>query len=56
VAKTYEEVREGVIAEYKKNYDGERLFGKVFSVYILDRYVKLLLRIYKKAEQKQEGV
>lgn len=55
MARTYDEIRDSVIEAYKKNYSGERLWGKVFSVYILDRYVKLLAKIYKKAEQRKES-
>lgn len=50
--RTLASVKEGIIAEYRKEYPNERLNGKIFSIYLLDRYARLLLRLYKKAKDK----
>ena len=50
--KTLKEIKEQVLEKYKKDFPGENLYGKVFSIYILDRYTRLLYRIYKKSTEK----
>lgn len=49
--KALERVKESVIRDFEKQFPKEKLYGKVFSVYLLDRYSTLLLRIYKKAKR-----
>ena len=49
--KTLRQIREGILEQYKKEFPDEKLYCKVFSVYILDRYAKLLYRLYKKAQK-----
>lgn len=49
--KTLERVKESVIRDFEKQFPKEKLYGKVFSVYLLDRYSTLLLKIYKKAKR-----
>ena len=44
-------VRESIIKDFEKQLPKEKLYGKVFSVYLLDRYSKLLLKIYQKAKR-----
>jgi hypothetical protein len=49
--RTLKSVKENIVAQFNRDYPEERLYGKVFSLYILDRYAKLMYRIYKKAEK-----
>ena len=49
--KSSKEIRESIFADYRQQFPGENLYSKVFSAYILDRHVKLLMRIYKKTEE-----
>lgn len=52
--KSLRQIRESIIENYKKDFPGERVGGTVFATYVLDRYAKLLYKIYKKAEKKEE--
>ena len=49
--KSFRELREDVFAGYKRQFPGEKLYSKVFSVYVMDKYIRLLMRIYKKSEE-----
>jgi len=49
--KTFNQIKESVLTQYKKDYPDESLYGRIFSLYILDRYAKLLFRLYEKAEK-----
>ena len=55
--KTPKEIKESVIEDYQKKFPGERLYSKVFSIFVLDKYVRLVSRIYKKADEikRKEG-
>ena len=48
-AKTFRQVKESIIQQYKEDYPDEILYGKIFSLYILQRYVTLLLKLCEKA-------
>ena len=48
-AKTFRQVKESIIQQYKEDYPDERLYGKIFSLYLLDRYAKLLFKLCEKA-------
>ena len=52
--KTLRQIKDSIIRSYKKDFPGEALNGKVFATYILERYAKLLYKIYQKAEQKED--
>jgi hypothetical protein len=52
--KTLDKVKESIIRDFEKQFPKEKLYGKVFSIYLLDRYSNLLLRIYKKAKVKKQ--
>jgi hypothetical protein len=52
--KTLKQIRDSIVAQYKKDYPDEDLYGKVFSLYVLDRYSRLLLGIYMKAGRSGE--
>jgi len=55
--KTLDKVKESIIKDFNKQFPKEKLYGKVFSIYVLDRYATLLLRIYKKANKReQDGI
>jgi hypothetical protein len=49
--KTFKQIREGIIEQFKKDYPDERLYGRVFSLYLLDRYARLMFKIYEKARK-----
>ena len=49
--KTFKTIKESIIQQYKDDYPDESLYGKVFSLYILDRYARLVYKIYEKAEK-----
>lgn len=48
---TLDKVKESIISQFKKDFPNEQLYGKIFSLYLLDKYSNLLLKIYKHAEQ-----
>jgi hypothetical protein len=50
--KTLGQIKESILTNYKKDFPGEAINGKVFATYVLDRYAKLLYKIYQKAEKK----
>ena len=50
--KTLKEIKESILKQYKEDYPDEALYGKIFSLYLLDRYARLLFSIYKKAGEK----
>jgi hypothetical protein len=50
-AKDFKGIRESVIADFQKQFPEERLYGKIFSLYLLDRYSRLLFRLYTKVER-----
>jgi hypothetical protein len=54
VTPTLNELKKKVVEDYQRQLPGERLYGKIFSVYVLDKYAKLLLRIYRKVETRKE--
>ena len=45
-------IRKSVVERYKKDYPDEVVYGRLFSIYLLDLYSRLLYRIYKKANDK----
>ena len=49
--KSQKEIRESILEDYKKQFPGERPYSKVFSIYLLDKYTRLVSRLYKKAEE-----
>lgn len=49
--KTVKSIRESIINQFEKDFPEEKLYGKVFSLYLLDRYARLLFRIYEKAKK-----
>jgi len=51
--KTLERVKESVIKDFNKQFPKEKLYGKVFSIYLLDRYANLLLKLYRKANKQE---
>lgn len=50
--KTLQSIKDYILDNYKKDFPGERLYGKVFATYLLERYAKLLYKIYQKAQKK----
>lgn len=48
------DIKESVIDNFKRNFPNERLHGKVFSIYVLDLYAKLIYKIYKKAAKLED--
>ena len=52
--KTLKQIRDSIVVQYKKDYPDEDLYGRVFSLYVLDRYSRLLLGIYMKAGRSGE--
>jgi hypothetical protein len=54
VTPTLNELKKKVVEDYQRQLPGERLYVKIFSVYVLDKYAKLLLRIYRKVETRKE--
>jgi hypothetical protein len=51
-AKTFRQIKESILQQYKEDYPDERLYGRVFSLYLLNRYVSLLLKIHERAENR----
>lgn len=51
MAKTLEQVKESILRTFARDFPNEKLYGKVFSIYLLDRYSLLLYKIYKKANK-----
>ncbi len=49
--KTLQELRNSIIEQYRKDYPGEKINGKVFSMYLLERYARLMYKIYQKAKK-----
>jgi hypothetical protein len=49
--KTTKSIKESIIRQFGADYPAEKLYGKVFSLYLLDRYTKLLFRLYEKAKK-----
>ena len=49
--KTLKQIKESIIERFKKDFPGEKTDGKIFTLYLMDRYSNLLLKIYKKAKQ-----
>lgn len=52
--KTLQLIREAIINKFERDFPGEKLYGKPFSLYILDRYAKLLYRIHLKSLEKDK--
>ena len=52
--KTLKEIKESVLKQYKDDYPDEAVYGKIFGLYILDRYCRLMFNIYKKAGEKEK--
>lgn len=50
--KTLKDIKDAIRANYKKDFPGEASNGRIFATYLLDRYAKLLYKIYQKAEKK----
>ena len=50
--KTIKQIKSSIIDEYKKDFPGEKVSVSVFSTYVLERYSKLLYKIYQKVEKK----
>jgi hypothetical protein len=44
---TLKRVKENIITKFRKDYPNERLGGKVFTVWILDKYARLMYSVYK---------
>lgn len=53
--KNLKQIRENIIESFHKDFPGERVNGKIFSLYILDRYATLLYKLYKKASKKGDA-
>jgi hypothetical protein len=51
---TFNELKDGIIEDYHRKLPGEKLYGKIFSIYILDRYIKLLIKLYRQAAKRRE--
>lgn len=51
--KTIQQIKDSIFADYEKQFPKERLWGKVFSIYLLDKYARLLYRIYQKANKQE---
>jgi hypothetical protein len=49
--KTLQRIKDSILTQYKTIYPDEKINGKVFSGYILDKYARLLLKIYQKAKK-----
>jgi hypothetical protein len=54
--KTLDRVKESIKRDFEKQFPQEKLYGKVFSIYLLDKYSSLLLKIYQKTKQEQNGI
>ena len=46
---TLHRIRDGIIARYKKEYPEEKVYSKAFSLYLLNKYARLLYKIYQQA-------
>jgi len=42
-------IKEGIITRYKKEYPEEKVYSKAFSLYLLNKYARLLYKIYQQA-------
>ena len=49
--RTIKSVQDGIVKQFEKDYPEEKLWGKVFSLYLLTRYATLLYRVYEKARK-----
>ncbi len=49
--KTTKSIRESIIKQYEKDYPEEKLWGKVFSLYLLTRYATLMYKVYQQARK-----
>jgi len=49
--KTIKTIRESIIREFEKDFPEEKVYGKVFSLYLLDRYATLMFKIYERAKK-----
>lgn len=50
--KNLKHIKQSIIEAFKRDFPGESTDGKIFMLYIMDRYSNLLYRIYKKVEEK----
>ena len=44
---TLKRVKENIIDKFRKDHPVERLSGKVFTVWLLDKYARLLYGVYR---------
>jgi hypothetical protein len=44
---TLKRVKENIIDKFRKDHPVERLSGKVFTVWLLDKYARLLYSVYR---------
>ena len=44
---TLKRVKENIIYKFRKEYTNERLSSKVFTVWLLDKYARLLYSVYR---------
>ena len=51
--KTLDKIKESIIKDFEKQFPKEKLHGRVFSIYLLDKYSSLLLKIYQKAKRQE---
>jgi len=49
--RSIESIKQAIIKDFEKQLTGEKLYSRVFSIYLLDRYAQLLYKIYQKAHK-----
>jgi hypothetical protein len=52
---TLKRVREAIIEQFREDFPDEKIYTKVFSLYLLDRYSRLLFKIHQRAEEVKQG-
>ena len=49
--KTVQSIQDGLIRQFEKDRPGEKIYGKAFSLYLLERHARLLYRIYERSKK-----